>query len=303
VNVTCRPATGVPEASAVVTSVTVQSEQPGSDIPGVTTVVGYTVGEAMVVDGRVFDASQHPVTLGLYLGVKGETDPGEVDDSIYTATWLPSLSVQDTSVWPPSYRSDSSINTQIRFTNSPEYEPNFGTWYYGTLREVPAMVFEDNVSGRVDYLAGNCVVAAVVLGGTKSEQKTGLFSWDMNPKLQMVVSDSGEIQALYGSDVLTSLRVFLPTTARPIAFGALLLGRRVILCVNDGSPQVVSAVVPKEFQIGFGAPLFVGQATVADQVVYADMAVLKVAAGNTDEAGVVEFVNNIAAEFGIEHRP
>jgi hypothetical protein len=223
---------------------------------------------------------------------------------VFLATWLPGVGRPTSGSWAPAYRSPKlPRSTNIDFGTAPEVEPDFPTWYYDMLRNVDAVVLEEGVSGLLSPFAGNALLAVVCLGGELSNSKTAVFSWGLEPPLQVVVSDSGEVQALYGSQVLLSHQVFMPTTSRPLVIGAVILGRRLVMVVADGTVRSMVAALPREVAVATEAPLLLGQATIDNEVVYGDVSVLKLAMADADATTIVNMAADLAAEFGVEARP
>lgn len=302
-SIVARPATAVPEAQAIISVATYSPADAQEPSPGTTTVVGYTTGPTMVVDGFAMDSSQHPVTIPLFLGVTCFTDDYEPDDTVFDAVWYAGKGNPASGQWAPSYRRSGLSAPSVRFNNAPEVEAEFPTWFYELYRDVEAVVFEEGVSASLTPFESNALLAVVVLGGEFTHKKNAVFSWALSPPVQTVVSDVGEIQGLYGSDVVAAHSVYEPTTGRPLVVGVVFLGRRLVMVVADGTVSTMSAVLPADVTVARGAPLMMGQAEIDNEVVYGDMSVLKMCTATTDAAGLARMAADLAAEFGIEHRP
>lgn len=298
------PATAVPEAGAVVTTVqTSDDPQRDPDIPGRTTTVGYVMGPAMVMDGKVVDATNHPITFPIYMAVAGDSDDSSepFDPSGYLAVWEGGHGKPETGSWSTQYRSPALPGVmRMLFDPAPEVEPDFATWVNGIIRPETAVVLSEGVTGRASSFPGNAVVMAVVLGQESSDTVNGLLTWQLNPALQIGVSSDGTVRAYYGSEAIAAHQVFTPVAARPLVIGAAVIDRKLVMVVCDGTTTVMRSQLPRDAQLVLEAPLLIGQVVLDNEVFYGDVALLRFGMARlAAERELVALVTDMAAEYEV----
>jgi hypothetical protein len=302
------PAMAVPEASSIVTTVTENEtlETTEEEIPGYTTTVGYVLSPAMVMGGQVVDATAHPVTFPIFMAVAGDAgEASDFDPTPYLAVWDSESESAGSGTWLAYYRSLAlERKVSLLFDPVPEREDAFAVWADGTLKEGPAVVLSEGVSGRASSFPGNALLMALVLGEERSDASNGLFSWRLNPAVQVMVSNEGEVQALYGTSVIASTQVFAPLTARPLVVAAAVIDRAMVLAVCDGTTRVARARLPRDAQFALEAPLYIGQVELDDEITYSDLALLRVGMARVaEERQLVAMVTDMAAEYGVRFMP